>query len=423
MALMAIIVSIVTACGNDDLNDEIFIEQVTLHSIETTTTVITEARVGTLVRIDGTGFASAKAIYVNGIEISINPNYITNNHIILTIPSDLPYGNDVDEIERNVLRIVTKTDEYSFPFVILGPAPVINDVSHSLPQEGLNFEIYGSNLRDINNIIFPGDVNVDPAQFEANEDYTALSGLYPSGASTTPGSIFIDGANGQATSYKYMNQYNGIFIKQFSADPPVDPYGTKSYSYGSNITGTQTTELPVTGSGQKSPEYYRQIPPTISDISLEQNVGGFRFRSDIGLVSVLNTSNGTITADMLCSNLALQFDIYMPVEWSSGIIRIGFNGGEKTLRYDYAPWVISTDEEVPVNMDGWQTVTVPLGALSALTGQTYQDFIDLTKDATGSFEFINGSYLDINGEYHKPSAIEGFQLSFGNFRIVPYTKN
>ena len=77
---------------------------------------------------------------------------------------------------------------------------------------------------------------------------------------------------------------------------------------------------------------------------------------------------------------------------------------------------------MPVKMNGWQTVTMPLSAFKGLNGKTYQYFMDQALTKGGFFAFINSAYTDASGKALAPAVIKNFQLSFGNFRLVPYVK-
>ncbi|RZJ20238.1 MAG: hypothetical protein EON51_15645 [Acinetobacter sp.] len=396
--------------------DKVSISQVILHGRNNTTEVITQARVGTMIRIEGSGFASAVAIYVNGVKVNVNPNFVTENNIIMTIPATIAFGSGVGAAEnRNTIRIVTKTDDFIYKFVIQGPSPVISDVSHTLARTGETMTLTGTNLRDITSLVLPGNITVSPSDMQFSTDFTTIKFKLPAGAALTPGSLHLIGDNGDAYSYNYLNRYEGVFIKAFTAD------ANRAYNFGTNISATFSATLPATGDGHKNPEFYRQVPAVPADAAVETTVGGFNFRTDAAITSVIQTSNGNITAATPCNNLALQFDVFIPVEWSSGWLRIDFISGNANWRYNYAPWAVAGATK-PVTMNGWQTVTMPLGAFRALTNQNMQYFVDQTKNAAGVFSFVNGTLTDSGGAVYPPKVIRAFQMSFGNFRIVPYVK-
>ncbi|GGH60060.1 hypothetical protein HNQ91_000764 [Filimonas zeae] len=407
---------------------EISVTNVTLQSAATTTQVITQARVGTLVRINGKGFSEAKSVYMNGVKVAVNPGYVTETAIMVTIPSSLPFGKDItDTATRNTIRIITSNDDYAFKFLIQGPAPAISGVSHSLPKAGETVEIYGTNLRDLDTVKLPGNIVLLSGEFETSSDFSKLSFTMPAAAIASAGGIYVSGANGSDYLYNYMNRRNCIFIEKFSSDTAVSG-GTgdcyqRTYNFGSStISANQTAVLPATGTGHKNPATYRQFPATAATAAIDATVGSFDFRTCPAATSVLRTTGGAITTASACNNLALQFDAYIPVEWSCGFVRFEFVKGNTDWRYNYAPWLVNGSVK-PVKMTGWQTISIPLSAFKALNGKTYQYLVDQAVSKGGYFAFINGSYTDASGKSWPPVAIPNFQMSFGNFRIVPYVKS
>lgn len=426
---LVLFATLYSACKKDEVSgsEKVTVNRISLHNAAITDSTVTQARLGTILRLDGSGFSTATGVYMNGVRISVNPVNVTENHIIFQIPADLPFGKDIqDTTVRNTIRIVTKNDDYKYKFIIQGALPVINSVSHTLPKEGEEIQIMGQNLRDLTALTFPGGKVLTSAQFTVNEDNTLITCKVPAGATTTPGAIRVDGDNGSANSYAYMNRASGIFISNFTNDPAAagaSPCNKRPYNFGTNISGTSGNLLPATGLGPKNPQYYRQVPVDPAVISVEGNAGGFDFYSCAALIAAMTKSAGVFTAGTAVNSLAIQYDVYIPVSWSSGLVRFDMSNGDSKFRYDYAPWALGSGNVSPVIMDGWRTVTIPLGALTGLNGgKTYQDFINLVSGKGGSIRFINGTYKDPGGTSYAPAAISGFQYSFGNFRVVPYTK-
>lgn len=415
-----ILVGLLVSCDEDEGAKNISVNQVFLHNADSTTGVITQARVGTLIRIDGSGFSTLRAVYCNGVKASVNPNYVTETSILFSIPSaNTPTGSDAPEDVRNTIRLVTDFDDYSHSFLIQGPSPSVSGVSHSLPKDGDVIKIYGTNLKDLRTITFPGNVSLSEGQFEVNDDYTAITCAVPAGATATPGSILVVGDNGAGRSHNFMNRAECVFLKNYWGDAASAKYGAIPYSYGDKISGDKNALLPATGDGPKNPSNYRQVPADPGSIAINVDAGGFFFRPWVA-VDIAATKSDDVAVDMSCNNAALQFDYYIPVEWSSGFIRVEFISGNSEWRYDFAPWAGSD----PIKMTGWQTATIPLGAFSALTGKPLSHLENTTFSggANGAVKFINGPVSDSGGNIHNPAVIDGFQWSFGNFRIVPYTK-
>ena len=437
MSLLALIIvsfaSLFSACKKDASSlansgsKKIIVDRVSSQGVISTDSTITTARLGTLLRVDGDGFSTIKQFYINGVKINVNPGYVTEKHIIFQIPTTLPFGNDIkDTTIRNYIRIVTKYDDYKFKFTVQGKSPLVSSVSHTLPRVGEVIQVYGQNLRDLTSLVFPGDITLSSSQFTINEDYTIITCAVPAGATNTVGSIKVIGDNGSANSPYFMNMKNGVFIEKFTNDPSspgASPCNSRPYNYGTNISGISSVLLPTTGNAPKNPEFYRQVPIAAANVTVESNVGGFDFFSCSSLIAAMSKSNGAITPTTSINNLAIQFDIYIPVSWSSGFIRLDMSNGDTKYRYDYAPWALGAGKIAPVVMNGWTTVTIPLSIYSGLTGgKNYQQFIDLMSGKGGSIRFINGTFKDVGGTSYAPSVINNFQYSFGNFRVVTYYK-
>ena len=419
------LLTIGTSCNKNSSANNVIIDSVTLFGVGKPTTAVKSVSLNTLVRVAGSGFSAAKAIYCNGTSISINPVYVSNNNIILQIPSSLPFGTAVDSADRNTIRIVTSSGSYVYHFPILGPAPVITGVSHTLPKVGEPITIYGTNLRDIDTLTLPGNISVSISQLQISSDYKSVKLTVPQGGTKYPGTIYIHSANGKAYSPNYMNRYNCVFIQSFVSDTAVTG-GTgdcfqRVYNYGSNITQNLTSLLPASGGGNTNPATYRQVPSTsnLGNVGVDSTVGGFYFRTCSMVNSLLNSSNGLVSATTSCDNLALQFDYFVPFTWQSGYMKFEFIGYNSSLRVNFAPWA-STGSSVPLSMTGWQTANIPLSSFSALKGKTFQSLIDMAPTQGGDFLFVNSAYTyTSSGTVFPASTIQNFQMSFGNFRIVP----
>jgi hypothetical protein len=406
----------VSSCSDDD---QVTVSRICVQKVDDTTTELTKVRLGDKIRIEGSGFATTKAVYCNGYEVTgINSNYITDKNIIFTVPNSVPTGYDVtDESVRNTIRIVTKHDDYTFNFTILAAAPSVTGVSHTMPREGEWIEIYGSNLKDIQTITFPG--NIIATNFTVNSALTTLSVQVPEGLGDNYGAIKIEGLNGGAYTYNNFNFKPGLFIVNFTDDPA----DTKAYSYGSgSISGNTTTVIPTECTGPKSPDCYRSVPSTPKNIlTAEEEHGGFVFSAEKAFQDVLNAcaTNKAITEKTSCKDLALQCDYYVNVPWTTAAFRLEINGNRSTP----LPWVVS-GVLTPVDFsNGWRTMTWPMSDMSAYSSLTLGDFMTQITGKNGKVYLKSGKYQDSSGNYWEGIAMDNAQLSFGNFRIVPYTKS
>ena len=415
--LIGIIFALPTLFSSCSDDENVTVSKICVQKVDDTTTELTKVRLGDKIRIEGSGLATTKAVYINGYEVSgINSNYITDRNIIFTVPSSVPTGYDVDEKVRNTIRIVTKHDDYTFPFTILAAAPSVTGVSHTMPRAGEWIEIYGSNLKDITTITFPGDIVA--TNFSVNSSLTTISVEVPDGIGDNYGAIKVEGLNGGAYTYNNFNFKAGLFIVKFTDDPSA----TKAYSYGSgSISGNTTTVIPEMCTGPKSPDYYRSVPSTPKNIlTTEEEHGGFVFSAEKAFQDALDAcaENKAITEKTSCKNLAIQCDYYVNVPWTTAAFRLEINGNRSTP----LPWVVS-GVLTPVDFsNGWKTMTWPISDMSAYSSITLGDMMSLISGKNGKIYLKSGKYQDSSGNYWEGIAMDNAQISFGNFRVVPYTK-
>jgi len=77
---------------------------------------------GTLYQIVGTHLGSATSITFNGVTAYFNPAYLTDNSIIVAVPSTAPFGSN----QSASLMVKTLYGTATFKFSIIQPAPIIS---------------------------------------------------------------------------------------------------------------------------------------------------------------------------------------------------------------------------------------------------------------------------------------------------------
>ena len=421
--VLFLLASILNSCNEDEGGKKIVVNQVFLQSAENPTQVIEEARVGTLIRLDGSGFSSLRAIYCNGTKVTVNPNLITEHSVIFSIPAeDIALGIEADEAVRNTIRLVSKFDDYVHPFSILDALPSIARISHTLPKADETIEIYGTKLKELESIVFPNGTTLSPDMFETNSDFTKVTLKVPSDAMDTPGAILVLGTNGAAYSYNDMFCANCVVISNFSFGPV---YAGSIPGHLGGLTGNQTAEIP-TGGDPSQPAIYRAVPNVIPSTTTLQAIDGpaftFNFSPKGAAELVIANSGGLITGATNCNTLALQMDIFIPVEWTSGYFRVNFKPGTDSYSGNAAPsWAAGGGNVSAVTMTGWQTVTIPLASIPSVASLSMQGVISTLTD-NGNIQFYNEDYTDAKGDTYTANEIENFQVFFGNARIVPYVK-
>ena len=103
-----------TACSDDDDNGagaEMRIDKIFLQDASSSATVhdreVDFARLGQMIRIQGTGFTGLKKIYINGFETYFNNALLTDNNVWVTLNSKTPVDKADPEV-RNTIVFVKK---------------------------------------------------------------------------------------------------------------------------------------------------------------------------------------------------------------------------------------------------------------------------------------------------------------------------
>lgn len=402
-----------SACSDEE---GVVVSQICVQEVDDTETVLNKVRLGQRIRIEGSGFATTKAIYCNGAYVEgVNPTYITDNYIIFTIPRSVPTGSEVEnQGDLNTIRIVTEYDNFVYPFTILAAAPSVTDVSHTMPRAGERIVIYGSDFKDVEEIIFPGEVS--STDFVVTDDRTQLTVTVPEGISGS-GALTVLTANGGAYSYNNFNFTDGLFMQSLTSG---DVYGGARGS--GSITQPQSTVIPAGEEGVKSPDVYRSVPETPGDFTAggEAEIGGFSFDVSKAIEQVTGKGNAEVALSTSCSDVAFQCDYYVNVPWTTGTFRLELDGN----RVSPLPW-LSGGEVVPVDcsVTGWRTLSWALKDISAYADMTLEQLKEVLDGKNSYFYFKCGSFQDASGNWFDGTDMNDAQMSFGNFRLVPYTKD
>ncbi len=412
MTLLASLLIGFSSCS-DEAN--VSVSRVCTQTVDDTETVLEKVRLGEKIRIEGSGFSGLKAVYCNGVIVNgINPSYVTDNVIIFTIPKSIPTGSSVENPEDlNTIRIVTKDDDFTFPFLILDAAPKVTDISNTMARAGEVIEIYGTDLKDIEKVVFPG--GIETTDFTETADRTTLRVAVPEGIGSNSGAITVLGANGGAYTYNNFNFISGLFLPDFEGE---------IYKGGrTSISKNLTESIPQGIDGPKSPDVYRAIPAEPGEFpASEKEIGGFNFDIVKAINKVLEASAGNkdMQPTTSCSKVAFQCDVYLNVPWQTGTFRLEING----KRISPLPW-LSEGKVIPVDCSGkgWITVSWPLSSISDYESMTLDALVSSLAGKSASFYFKCGKFQDASGNWFAGEAMSDAQMFIGNFRLVPYVHN
>ena len=428
------------------------------------------ARLGTMVRLEGENFLGIKKILCNGSQAYLNPNLITANSIIFRIPSrdsdnvDTPTGEDCDEAYRDKFIISSNGNkDYEFSFHIMGSAPSVTGISHTLPGKDSWVTVTGGSLKGVTKVLFMDDLDQQVAETEdirnENEKGSSFQFRTPEFPDDYEGGyIIVESTNGKAASPNYFYRIKNIFLSKFYSEEAdgyysYNPSSTHDsyYAWGSGTTSNlpdseaypdifanNDDPFPVAGDGPKNPEIFRGMPtpgtkiPVLALSDGEHSADGGAciaracFNSDActgrALGFALNMSSGVelfnsaTTTDKLC----LQFEYFIPSAWDSGRIAVTFVDAGINWMANYHPW--TTDPDTYKNgMTEWRTATIPLTDFPNFVDQTYNFLLKNTIKGVNGDYACQGMIAFYNDECDGFAAREltDFVLYWNNLRIVP----
>ena len=281
---------------------------------------ITFARLGQIIRVEGSGLYGVKHVYVNGYDTYFNRTYVSDKSMSFQINSNTPVA-DADEAVRNTLRFVKDGNEYTYKeLTIRAASPSISSINNTLPKAGEKVTVYGTNLEETTKVTLPGGVEV--TDLTSDEDGEWYSFIMPAGV-TEAGSITSEGANGTAITPAYFNE-NRCYVLDFDGK---GVQGAWSWSEtGSMCNEDDLADDPMeSGRGKCA----MLVPQRILNNDKGGVISGKSRATEwwtAGNDSELDDWSrmyDVIPATTPITDVAIQFDIYVPEFWSAtGYIQI-----------------------------------------------------------------------------------------------------
>jgi len=432
-ALLLFSLSGMFSCSDDD--DDVRIYSVWSNMLGEDARQITSVYTGTWIRLDGSGFSGLRAIYCNGLQVTeYNSTYMSDSHLTFKVPSGVPMAHEIeDESVRNTIRILTSHGEgvyRNFIFKDVNKMPSVTDVSYTLPEAGDFITIMGKYLNSTSAVYFPGnDGNeVQVPYIEGNEDLvisgdgTQVTVRVPEGVGERSGSLRIEMAEIGDNYYtpNYMFHDKAMFVHDYD--------GTSALNYGVSsgapmncayypADAPEASEVPA---GAKA--YVFSIPagaPATFPVVADNNspFGYFRFNTGKQLEYLIGQSNGEFARETDARKVALQADIYMNHDWSTGIVgwRMNKNGGRGNgeSAWNVASWT----NNKPYKFNGhWKTLTFPIHTKFVTLGEA-ADAWSADSGIHSLFTILNFDILS-TGLTMKEAA--DFRMFVTNLRLVPY---
>ena len=429
---------------DDDSTAQMKIDKVFLENIDDEVNKDREvqfARLGQLLRIQGSGFCGLKKIYINGYETYFNNALMTDNNVWVTLNRNTPVEKATDDVRNTITLYKSDANKLVYQFTIRAAAPSISGVDNTLPKAGETVTVSGANLQETTRVTLP-DGTVITDGITTDEDGEWYSFTVPASANlSVAGSITSEGANGTAVTPAYFNDFTN-FVTDFDSKGEL---GSWSATYSSD----DLVDDPLnTGRGK--------VAMLVPNVKLD--AGGLDAGSNALLWATAGNDNAnddwtsrmytTIPKETSAANVALQFDIYCPELWDlSGQLEISLQNnlsnygyGSGCTKYSsqylntatvWVPWFNTSDGSHAAWTTGerWQTITIPMTAFGNYDPTEAPDvtFQKICEDRnSGSYRnflflFCNSDLEDEALGVKYPASLFTQKIYIDNLRVVNTT--
>lgn len=433
------------SCNKEDeyFNEEyqsvpIVIEQIYLEDYESSVPdrPVEFVRLGQLIRVEGSGLFGMKKVYVNGYDTYFNRAYVTDNSMLVQINSKTPVVDAAEDV-RNTIRFVKDDTETVYEFLIRAASPTVSNVNITLPQSGETVIVSGTNLHETVKATLPGGIEV--TDIECDEDGEWYSFVMPENV-TEGGYIYSEGAHGFAQTPSYFNERAGMILD-------FDGTGVQGGWSATYTSEDLTTDPLESGRGNVVPA----IPETVlAEGGIKAGANGKGWFTAGGEKGAWTdpTENwerfySLIPAETPVAEVAFQFDVYVPEDWTTGMLEFTFQNNLSNYGYGstettnttniefpmavvWVPWLQADGSKVPYKTEGWTTITIPINTVGKYQNvEAEHTFGTLCADrAVASYAnfgmFLVNNAVKFSADIvHEPEAFAQ-NVYVDNWRLVPY---
>jgi hypothetical protein len=328
-----------------------------------------ELRPGDRIVLKGQNMNSIANLYFLGFEAEFNPALASEENLVVTVPSDLPFGElNLEELDSlPSIRVTNQSSEATYSDLpVLPRAPDLQEMSNEHAEPGSEVTLYGQYLYLVEEIVLPGEVALGRDDVEYEPDGSSITFTLPEGVDTSiNGNISITTVAGTADSDPafLFHGYRNVLLDMLNGSGPIAE--------------------PVHGGPQiEKWDYWAAIHPYSGDIyqdSGEDHVEGAEGdfviveqagRDEIGSEnnawynsyrSINLTNSEWVSPENLnesAGNFAVKFEMAIHGEWSTGTFQILLPETNYAARVE--PWRNEDGSNTPVSYEGWRTFTVPL---------------------------------------------------------------
>lgn len=408
LLLLGAVVSgaIFTSCEDEPDKYEIVeglpvVQYVRMTDPEVADSLITGAYMSNTVCLVGENLRSVYELYFNDQKAILNTSLITDNTLIVDIPSEIP------DVVTNKIYLVNKyKDTVTYDFNVLVSKPEITSMSNEYAKPGTEATIYGDYFIDDPNVpltIKIGDVPV--TEIKSLTRYT-ISFVVPEGVST--GYVDVESIYGTGKStFRYMETDGILFDFDNDGDEAIAQY----CGWHAPVIGILENVPSLDGD-------YLIFQGDLDNGSWNDSQFAFEYWP-YGDASTPYLNTLVDFEDL--SNLQLKFEVNVPDAWSACAMQIllttnnevsgtnmnnSFFQGDTFPRALWIPWLASGS----YTTTDWVTVTIPLSDFCYGASGISLPALSAT-DITGLTLFVwNGG---VTGTACTPT------ICIDNIRVVP----
>jgi hypothetical protein len=300
--------------------------------------VTTVGKGGNLYRIVGTNLGSVTQVTFNGVAAYFNPAYLTDNSVIVTLPTTAPFG----PTQAGVLVLTTLHGKATFKFSVVQPPPTITSFNPVAAAPGDTVTITGLVLDNATSVKF----GTTPATIVSNTS-TQLKVLVPAGVVEALISVSTAGGTTVSTAtfgFKYLIYLNGL-----------------TTGWGGNGGG-------YTGYSGTVFNFNNTTNPGVGKTSIAATFGGQYSAMQIGYGGATPVSVSALGLT------AVKFSVYGGANSKNGDqLQVAVNGNYKVI--------------ITINAGTYTDFTIPLSAFGNLTNIT--EFVLQTFQTSGETIYVD----------------------------------
>ncbi len=412
MLIVALAAFVPGACDNDDgfelsSGGTPVVRYVRPCDVNASDSLLASAYLGAKIAIIGESLGGVNKICFNDQKASLNPNMITDNAIIVSVPSGIP------GLKEDLIKLYTSEDSCYYTFETVVPAPTVRSMTCEYVAEGDIAHIEGLYFVNDENspltVTFTDDVEGEIESYNVNE----INVIVPEGAESGP--ITVTSVYGTGESSFYFRDQRNLILDFDTVYPDGEYYhgwhGGAGYSSEDGVDGQYLifTGDSTDGNWMEDGKWD------------DANFGYERWTYRENDPDFFDTS--------ALEDYELKFEVNILGAWSSSALQIIFTGAEEVwmnwqetsdggnpnnsyvadTSYPRTLWIPWADEG-SYETDGWVTITIPMADFeyNANGGK-------VTKNGAGHYSgitlFVNGG--GVSGTACSPT------FHIDNVRVVP----